>query len=216
MPRTDGAGHFYERTARHRPSTACSKSATLIALWPSRVSSAVEQRFCKPLVGGSIPSPGTSKNNRLIKATYRRHLRGNAGATGSRVEIVMRGCRIWITLIIIAACSSPALADTVNSFRHAHGLPALHRSPAMQAMAQRHAKSMAARHAMDHADFYSERGGARAENVAFGCASESCAIRMWEDSAGHRANMLLADVRSYGIASAASGGGRYWCLVLGR
>jgi hypothetical protein len=25
-----------------------------------RASSAVEQRFCKPLVGGSIPSPGTS------------------------------------------------------------------------------------------------------------------------------------------------------------
>src|SRR5215470_2557513 len=28
-----------------------------------RVSSVVEQRFCKPLVGGSNPSPGTSKIN---------------------------------------------------------------------------------------------------------------------------------------------------------
>ena len=34
-----------------------------------RVSSAVEQRFCKPLVGGSIPSPGTSKTRHL--AHYR-------------------------------------------------------------------------------------------------------------------------------------------------
>jgi uncharacterized protein YkwD len=88
----------------------------------------------------------------------------------------------------------------------------------MQAMAQRHAKSMAARHSMDHAGFYSERGprGARAENVAWGCASESCAINIWEESSGHRANMLRSDVRSYGIASAAGGGRRYWCMELGQ
>ena len=60
------------------------------------------------------------------------------------------------------------------------------------------------------------RAGARAENVAFGCGTESCAIGMWEGSAGHRANMLLSDVKSYGLASAAGGGTRYWCLILGR
>ena len=32
-----------------------------------RVSSAVEQRFCKPLVGGSSPSPGTNKIKQLAK-----------------------------------------------------------------------------------------------------------------------------------------------------
>jgi len=87
----------------------------------------------------------------------------------------------------------------------------------MQAMAQRHANSMAGRHSMDHAGFYSERGpaGARAENVAWGCSTESCAINIWENSAGHRTNMLLPDVKSYGVASAVGGGSRYWCLVLG-
>jgi hypothetical protein len=43
-----------------------------------RVSSAVEQRFCKPQAGGSIPSPGTKKTNtfkgqgrppRVVRAT---------------------------------------------------------------------------------------------------------------------------------------------------
>jgi len=123
---------------------------------------------------------------------------------------------LW--LAAVSACGRPALSDTVNSFRHAHGLPPLHHSRAMQAMAQRHANSMAARHSMDHADFYSQRGriGARAENVAWGYATESCAIRMWEQSAGHRANMLLSDVSSYGIASAGGGGRRYWCLDLGQ
>jgi hypothetical protein len=45
--------------------------ASAIAAFPSarRISSAVEQRFCKPLVGGSIPSSGT-KNNRYFKGIY--------------------------------------------------------------------------------------------------------------------------------------------------
>jgi len=126
--------------------------------------------------------------------------------------------RILIVLAVVAAGASAALAETLNSFRRAHGLPALHQSGPLQAMAQRHARSMAARRSMDHADFYTERGraGARAENVAAGCASESCVMSLWADSSGHRANMLLSDVRNYGLASVASGGTRYWCLVLGR
>jgi uncharacterized protein YkwD len=126
--------------------------------------------------------------------------------------------RIVIALVIIAASGGAVLAESLNSFRHAHGLPALHRRGSLQAMAQRHARSMAARRSMDHADFYSERGrsGARAENVAAGCASESCVMTLWAESSGHRANMLLSDVRSFGLASAAGGGTRYWCLVLGR
>jgi uncharacterized protein YkwD len=126
--------------------------------------------------------------------------------------------RTLILFTIFAACCSPALADTVNSFRHTRGLSPLHRNASMQAMAQRHANSMAARHSMDHAGFYSERGprGAQAENVALGCATESCAISLWENSPPHRANMLLPDVRSYGLASAGGGGNRYWCLVFGR
>jgi uncharacterized protein YkwD len=125
--------------------------------------------------------------------------------------------RILIVLAVVAAGASAALAETLNSFRHAHGLPALHQSGPLQAMAQRHARSMAARRSMDHADFYTQRGraGARAENVAAGCASESCVMSLWAESSGHRANMLLSDVRNYGLASATSGGTRYWCLVLG-
>lgn len=125
--------------------------------------------------------------------------------------------RILVTLAAIACCS-PAFSETLNSFRHAHGLPALQRSGTLQAMAQRHARSMATRRTIDHSGFYAERGraGARAENVAAGCASESCAIALWAGSSGHRANMLLPDVRKYGLASAGGGRERYWCLVLGR
>ena len=122
--------------------------------------------------------------------------------------------RILVTLAVLVGCCPPAFSETLNSFRHAHGLPALQRSAALQAMAHNHARSMAARRTIDHSGFYTERGraGARAENVAAGCASESCAIALWAGSAGHRQNMLLADVRKYGLASS----GQYWCLVLGR
>lgn len=130
----------------------------------------------------------------------------------------MLGHRTFVASIVLVACCSTAVGDTLNSFRRAHGLPALHRSASLQAAAQRHARSMAARQSMDHAGFYSARtaSGARAENVAWGCATESCAMQMWEGSSGHRANMLLPDVKSYGLASAGGGKSRYWCLLLGR
>jgi uncharacterized protein YkwD len=126
--------------------------------------------------------------------------------------------RILIVVVAISGGCSPALSETLNFFRHAHGLPALQRSSSLQAMAHRHASSMAMRRTIDHSGFYAERGkaGARAENVAAGCASESCAITLRAGSSGHRANMLLSEVRRYGLASAAGGGERYWCLVLGR
>ena len=122
--------------------------------------------------------------------------------------------RILLTLAALACCGSPAFSETLNSFRHVNGLPALQRSGSLQAMARRHAQSMAMRRTIDHSGFYTERGkaGARAENVAAGCTSESCAIALWAGSSGHRQNMLLPDVRKYGLASS----GHYWCLVLGR
>lgn len=61
--------------------------------------------------------------------------------------------RVVIALTFLVSCCSPTLADTLNSFRKAHGLPALHRSGNLQAMAQRHANNMAARRSMDRDGF---------------------------------------------------------------
>jgi len=57
----------------------------------------------------------------------------------------MRGRHILIALAIFMGGVSPTLVDTLNSFRKTHGLSALHRSGNLQARAQRHANSMAAR-----------------------------------------------------------------------
>jgi uncharacterized protein YkwD len=59
--------------------------------------------------------------------------------------------------------------------------------------------------------------GTRAENVAYGCGDAECTIAQWTRSSGHRTNMLLKDIHSYGLASAVSRSGRrYWALELGQ
>jgi uncharacterized protein YkwD len=125
-------------------------------------------------------------------------------------------------LLTLSACASPSgvteKAATVNEFRSANGLNALRSDPKMASLARSHAEDMARREAMDHNGFMEQRGpaGARAENVAYGCNDAPCAVRQWVNSSGHRKNMLLADVTTYGLASAASKSGRrYWALILG-
>ncbi|HET7803660.1 MAG TPA: CAP domain-containing protein [Pseudolabrys sp.] len=126
--------------------------------------------------------------------------------------------------LIIAALTSIVLADPssaldLNSFRAQHGRPPLSPSGALSGAAYSHAHSLAMRRRLDHTGFrerVSTAGGAAAENVAFGCDTEDCVIRMWARSGRHRANMLRRDVTSYGIASAVgSNGRRYWVLELG-
>lgn len=107
----------------------------------------------------------------------------------------------------------------LNSFRREHGLPPLSMSGTLASAAGGHAHNLASRQRLDHDGFrqrVSITSGTAAENVAFGCATEDCVIRMWARSARHRANMLRRDVTSYGLASAdGSNGMRYWVLELG-
>jgi uncharacterized protein YkwD len=54
------------------------------------------------------------------------------------------------------------------------------------------------------------------ENVADGQKSFSDAMRSWEESSGHRENLLRPEVTAIGVAMAKNEDGRaYWTLVLG-
>ena len=115
--------------------------------------------------------------------------------------------------------ASPALALDLNGFRAEHKLPALSYSATLAGAAYAHARDMATRNSLDH-DGFKERarytGGTAAENVSWGCETQDCAIKQWANSAGHRANMLMKGVTSYGLASATSENGRkYWAMMLG-
>jgi uncharacterized protein YkwD len=128
-------------------------------------------------------------------------------------------------LLLLSGCASIIgggagdSATSINAFRAANGFGALRNDPAMSGLARVHAEDMARRESLDHAGFHERRGpaGAMAENVAYGCAESACTIKQWINSPGHRANMLLSGIGSYGVASAVSKSGRrYWALELGK
>jgi hypothetical protein len=110
---------------------------------------------------------------------------------------------------LTAICVVLALAPT-GGMSHAAGCSALY------GLALAHAKDMARRNSLDHAGFFTQRGprGAMAENVAVGCASETCARDVWMKSPPHRANMMLGGCQA--VASAVSKSGRrYWAMEIG-
>ena len=119
--------------------------------------------------------------------------------------------------VAAAVAAAPALALDINSFRAQHRLPPLSASSMLAAAAYSHASDMASRKSLDHNGFRQRMVGSMgAENVAVGCADEDCAYQMWAKSSGHRANMLMKGIGSYGIASATAEDGRkYWVLELG-
>ena len=125
-------------------------------------------------------------------------------------------------VLALAGCGTflgtPETATTLNGLRAANGRAELRSDIALTAMASSHAADMARRDSLDHNGFKEHRGprGARAENVAYGCADTACVIRQWSNSSQHRANMLRSDITRYGLASAVSTSGKkYWALELG-
>ena len=126
--------------------------------------------------------------------------------------------RILLALFAVISFAFPAQAMDLNSYRAKNGRAALRYDASLTGLAYSHARSLAARGALDHAGFMTERGplGAAAENVSYGCNDEPCAILQWARSAPHRANMLRRDVTTYGLASVLSANGhRYWVMELG-
>lgn len=150
-------------------------------------------------------------------------MRAGGDRRAARAGTYPKRCRSKVfsvgTGIACAVLTTTAFALDLNSFRVQHGLRPLSASGALAGAAYSHAHNLAARQRLDHAGFrqrVSVANGTAAENVAFGCPTEDCVIRMWARSGRHRANMLRRDVTVYGLASADGGNGRrYWVLELG-
>jgi len=121
--------------------------------------------------------------------------------------------------MVCTLLATPALALDLNSFRAQHKLPPLAASSTLAGAAYSHARDLAQRRSLDHNGFRARMDGiasTAAENVLVGCDTADCAFRKWASSAGHRRNMLMKGVASYGLASATGDNGRkYWVLTLG-
>ncbi len=132
-------------------------------------------------------------------------------------EIMRLMLRLGAGFSAVILTATAASASEINAFRRANGLPPLHTSAALARAASAHARDLARRNHLDHDGFGARMAGysTAAENVAFGCATVSCAFKMWANSAAHRHNMLLSSIKRYGLASAKTANGvRYWVLEL--
>jgi uncharacterized protein YkwD len=114
----------------------------------------------------------------------------------------------------------------VNAFRAQNGLAPLVLDARLSQAAAAQSKTQAARSWMGHyggdgstAKDRAARAGYHAkiasENVASGQKSFGDAMHFWEESSGHRTNLLRTNVTAIGVAMAKDSNGRpYWTLVL--
>ena len=154
-----------------------------------------------------------------IDRIARGRLAANIGPNECSCHSATRQTLRTFAVVAFALVATPTFALDLNSFRAQHGRQPLSQSIRLTGAASSHANTLAARQRLDHSGFRQRvdaSSGPAAENVAYGCATEDCVIRMWARSGAHRANMLRRDVTSYGLASAdGANGKRYWVLELG-
>jgi hypothetical protein len=140
----------------------------------------------------------------------------------------MKAVSLAVVMAVVAITTTLAhaedMAEVVSRYRREHGLSAVKTDPQLTAIAERQAQAMAASGIMDHsvAGSFSSRIsglhlGIAAENIATGSKTWPETFRMWQNSPGHDANLLLARADSVGVAMARNEQTRYktfWALVI--
>src|SRR5579864_6787021 len=123
------------------------------------------------------------------------------------------------------AARADDIVAMISQYRRAHGLPAVKTDAKLAAVAERQARAMAAAGIMDHdvaGSFSSRITGAQTdsagENIAEGTKTWADTLRLWQNSPGHNANLLLRDADVIGVAVAYNDATRYktyWAMVIG-
>jgi uncharacterized protein YkwD len=135
---------------------------------------------------------------------------------------------LLLALMFSLGCAIPATASDyageISAYRRAHGMPAVKLDSRLNAMALQQARAMAASGTVSHSvgGMFSTRvAGLRksvaGENIGAGYRTFSEMLKQWEDSAGHRENLLMTGARKIGVASVdnpKSPYGRFWAMVI--
>jgi uncharacterized protein YkwD len=135
---------------------------------------------------------------------------------------------VTVVLLILANVASAETvagsAKALNQFRAGSGKSALVLSDTLQKTAEGHARDMRDKGFFSHTGSNGSTVGQRArgngygycliaENIAKGQRNLTEVMHSWETSAGHRKNMLLKDIKEFGLARRE---GNIWVMVLGR
>lgn len=133
-----------------------------------------------------------------------------------------------LTCMVVAVSSVAAnaadYASQISAFRRAQKLSAVVQDSKLAAVALMQAQAMSASGKVSH-----DVGGAfsvrvaklrkskAAENIAAGFLTFPETLKQWEDSPGHRANLLMPGARKVGVASVANPKSPYrmfWAMVI--
>jgi uncharacterized protein YkwD len=138
----------------------------------------------------------------------------------------MRKC--CAALCLMLGMTVPALAgdyaSQISAYRRAHGLSAVRADSRLNAAALQQAQAMASSGSISHSaagSFSSRvaklRKSRAAENIAAGFLSFAETLKQWENSTGHRANLLMPGAKKVGVASVANARSPYrmfWAMVI--
>jgi uncharacterized protein YkwD len=129
-----------------------------------------------------------------------------------------------VSLGFTAAAMAGDYASAISAYRRAHGLSAVRSDSRLGAVALKQARAMASSGTVSHSaggNFVTRvaplRKSRAAENIGAGFLSFSEMLKQWEDSSGHRANLLMAGARRVGVASVdnpKSPYRKFWAMVI--
>jgi uncharacterized protein YkwD len=115
-------------------------------------------------------------------------------------------------------------ASQISAYRRAHGLSPVQIDGRLNAVALQQARAMASSGTVSHTvggSFSSRVAGLRkskaAENIAAGFTKFAETLKQWENSAGHRENLLMPGARKVGVASVSNPASPYrmfWAMVI--
>jgi len=131
---------------------------------------------------------------------------------------------LCFSLGFAAAASAGDYASAITAYRRAHGLSAVRSDGRLGAVALKQAQAMASTGTVSHsaggnfAMRVAALGKSRAaENIGAGFLTFAEMLKQWEDSTGHRENLLMAGARRVGVASAdnpKSPYRKFWAMVI--
>jgi uncharacterized protein YkwD len=131
---------------------------------------------------------------------------------------------LFLCLGFAAPVKAADYAGAISAYRRAHGLPAVKSDSRLGAVALKQARAMATTGTVSHSaggNFAMRvaplRKSKAAENIGAGFLSFAEMLKQWEDSAGHRQNLLMAGARRVGIASVdnpKSPYRKFWAMVI--
>lgn len=131
---------------------------------------------------------------------------------------------LWSGLCAATPAAADDYAGAISAYRRAHGLTAVRSDSRLSAVALKQAQAMALTGTISHTaagNFATRvaplRKSRAAENIGAGYLRFVEMLKQWEDSAGHRENLLMAGARHVGVASVnnpKSPYRKFWAMVI--